>query len=96
MQGAALRLTRGSMHWASILTALILALAAAYLMLVKQWSLSLVLALVAALSLGLIAAAFAVVSLVAKPAERAEFVRTVITTIRRDVDELFRWLRLKN
>ncbi len=84
------------MHWASILSALVLALATAYLVLIKQWSLMLALALVEGLTLGLVAAVFVGVGLVAKPAERAVFVRTVIATVRRDLGELFRWLRLKH
>lgn len=83
------------MHWTTIITALVLAAISAFLVLIQGWdapSTFLIVGLVAAaVVLGLLGILFGL----AKPQDRRDLMRELLATMRGDLNDLLRWMRIR-
>lgn len=83
------------MHWATILSMLGCALAAAYLVFVEGWVAIYALLTVAGSLVAICVALLAVLWALSAPEERADLTRSALATMWGDLDDLLRMLRLK-
>lgn len=84
------------MHWTVIATALTLALISAYLVFVQSWAAPMAFAVVGGSAFLLIAGVLTVVLVITEPRNRPQLMREVLETMRRDLDDLLRWIHLKH
>lgn len=83
------------MHWTSILTALVLSLICAFLVAFQGWGTVNALLVVGGIAAVLIMGLIGALVLIAKPEDRVTLVREILTTMRDDLDDLLRQMRLR-
>lgn len=80
------------MHWASVMTAFVLALISAHLVFHSQWSPTEAFVMVGSCAIVLILALFGVLLAVAAPEHRRALIDDVWRTLRQDARELLAWI----
>ena len=83
------------MHWMSIITALILALASAFLVFVMDWEPWQAFLAVGCSAIGIILTLVITILLISKGEDRAEFWKGCLHTCRDDIDQLLKYFRIR-
>lgn len=83
------------MHWASIITALVLSSISAFLVLLQGWSVGPAFLVTGSVAVMLILVSVGILMLLSKPEERHHLTSEILATMRRDLKDLLRWMGIK-
>lgn len=83
------------MHWTSILTALVLSLISAFLVLSQGWTVGDAFWVTGGVAAAIILGLVGILLILSKPEHRRDLASEILATMRRDFKELLRWMQIK-